>query len=250
MTVNERPATVEDLRSRKLFRDVPIQVIKRLMEEGEIKVLDLQARTNLRLSRDGSEYLYIILSGHLEVRLDSQLIKKGKTFLLAFRGPEQVVGEMRAIAKEPGEAVIKTCESCELIEIPSDALTRIAEQDWRIYRNIAAILIEKTFQERKRIEVIQMPEGEAQVAQALLNFLDERGAEVVTDKEKRIRGILRQSDIAGYICRDRTTVAKRLSNLKKRKFIEYPDSGRNSKQRITICALPLLKRVAKQKMRI
>jgi CRP-like cAMP-binding protein len=247
VTIKERPATVEDLRPRKLFRDVPQRVIKKLMQEGEVKVLSLQSRLNLKLRRDSVEYLYIIISGHLEVRLDSQLIKKGKNFLLAFRGPDQVVGEMRAITKERGEAVIKTCESCELIEIPSDALILVAETDWRIYRNIAAILVEKTFQERKRIEVIQMPEGEAQVAQALLNFLDERGIEAGTVKEKRIRGILRQSDIADYIGCDRTTVAKRLSSLKKRKVIDYPDSGRNNSQKITICNLPLLQRAAKQR---
>lgn len=249
-TIKERPATIEELVVRKLFRDVPVQVVKKLMREGEVKILSLQSRTNLRLRRDNVEYLYIIISGHLEVRLDSQLIKKGKNFLLAFRGPEQVVGEMRAITKERGEAVIRTCESCELIEIPSDALIRVAETDWRIYRNIAAILVEKTFQERKRIEVIQMHEGEAQVAQALLNFLDERGAEANIGKEKKIRGVLRQSDIADYIGCDRTTVAKRLSKLKKKKVIEYADSGRNSAQRITICNQQMLEMSAKQRKSI
>jgi CRP-like cAMP-binding protein len=242
---NEGQVTIEDLRPRKLFRDVPKRIIKSLLSRGEIKFLKFNSRTPLRLRRDNIEYLYIIISGYLEVRLDSQLIKKGESFLIAFRGPEQVVGEMRAIAREPGEASIRACGNCELIEIPSEAITYVAKMDWRIYRNIAEILIDKTFQERKRIEVIQMPEGEAQVAQALLNFLADRGSEIGKWKGEKIKGVLRQSDVADYIGCDRTTIGKRLHKLKKRKIIDYPDSGRNSAQRITICNQAKLVEVAR-----
>ena len=240
-----RPATVEDLRAQKLFRDVPVKIVRKLLHKGGASLLQLQPGTALRLRRGNIENIYIIVVGYLEVRMDSQLLKKGKSFLLAFRGPEQIVGEMKAIAKERGEAFIRAIEPCQLIEIPTEALTHIAEMDWRIYRNIAALLIEKTYQERKRTEVIQMPEGEAQVAQTLLNFLDERGAETVNGGERQIKGNMRQRDVADYIGCDRTTVAKSLSKLKKRGIIEYPDQGRNIMHRLIVCDLSALEKVAR-----
>lgn len=228
-----RPATVDDLRVTELFQGVPERFIARLLRKN-VKVSTLQPRTNLTLRNKGSEFVYIIVSGYLEVRLNSTLIKKGKSFLLAFRGPGQVVGEMSAIARERGVAFISASEPCQLIQIPSDALIEIAEVNGRIYRNISALLVKKTRQERRRIEVSLMPEGKPQVAQALLNFLVERGADKDSDGAQTIHGRLRQQDIADYIGCDRTTVAKPLAVLKRRGIIDYPDQGHHKPQRLKI----------------
>jgi CRP-like cAMP-binding protein len=245
---NERAATVKDLQARKLFKDVPGRTIKKLLSFKSARFLSLEIPTQLMLRRNRAEYLYIVVSGYLEVRLDSQLIKSGESFLVAFRGPEHVVGEMRTIAREPGVAAVKTSGPCELIEIPSEAFTSVAKQDWRIYRNLVERLAEKTFQERKRIEVILMPEGVAQVAQALLNFLHERGYETDKGKEQIIRGVLRHTDIADYIGCHRTTVTKRLRELKRLKIIDYP-KGRNGYQQITICNLGKLTKRAQEHLK-
>lgn len=243
MLTTERSATIEELRARKLFKDIPINTIREVLHEGGVSILRLPQGAYLNLRRNNSSYVYIIISGYLELRLDSQLIRKGRSFLLGFRGPEQLVGEIGAVAKEPEKILIKAHESCLLMEIPSETLSMAAEMDGRIYRNIASLLMEKVFQERKRIEISQMPQGEAQVAQTLLTFLDERGSEAGNGKGRIIKGIIRQSDIADYIGCDRTTVAKRLSLLKKRGIIEYATAGRNASQRITIRNLEMLKKI-------
>lgn len=242
---DEPIVTVEDLQARELFKDVPANVLKKLLESAPLRFLKFESRAPLRLTREGIEYIYIIVEGYLEVRFNSQLIKKGPDFLIAFRGPEQVVGEMKAISESPGEATIKARGRCSLIEIPTAAFVQIAERDWRIFRNLARILIKKAFQERKRIEVIQMPMGEAQVAQTLLNFLGERGSEITENRNLLINGVVRHADIAGYIGCDRTTVARRLRNLKQQNVIDYPDTGRNPGQRITIRSRQALQRIAR-----
>jgi CRP-like cAMP-binding protein len=241
----ERAATIEDLHARKLFRDVPVRTIRKLLDKWKVNIAGLQPRTSLKFQRNNIEYVYLIISGYLEVRAESQLIKKGKNFLVGFRGPEQIVGEMKAIAKEPLETLITAQEACLLIEIPAEALSWAAELDLRIYKNIAALLVEKVSQERKRTEVIQMRQGEAQVAQTLLNFLDERGAE--GERRKTIKGTIRQSAIADYIGCDRSTAARNLSRLKKRKIIEYPSPGRNIASRVTINDLTELKMIARSR---
>ena len=235
-TAGKRPrlATAGDLRRTELFEGVPGRLITRLVQTKKVKLSTLQPRTNLTLRHKRHEYVYIIVSGYLEVRLNSTLIKKGKSFLLAFRGPGQIVGEMSAIARERGVAFISASEPCELIQIPSDALMKLAESNGRIYRNICSLLVKKTRQERRRIEVTLMPEGKPQVAQALLNFLVERGADKGLNGEEVIHGRLRQQDIADYVGCDRTTVAKPLSGLKTKGVIGYPDQGHHKAQRITI----------------
>jgi CRP-like cAMP-binding protein len=247
MLSKERSATLDDLRARTLFTEVPERIIKSLLRGDKVSVARLPARAPLKMRRAGVEYLYIIVSGCLEVRMKSSLIKKGEDFLLAFRGAEQIIGEMRTIAREPGRAFIIASEPCELIEIPTELLISVAEKDWRIYRNIARLLIEKTFQERKRTEAIQMQEGKAQVAQALLNFLDERGAEAGPRRGKKIRGVVRQIDIADYIGCDRTTVNRSLRGLKNQAIIDYPDPGRSDIQRLTIRSLMKLKKIARKR---
>lgn len=241
----DRPATIKDLRSRELFKGVPLWVIKELMRLGGTSVSALESGQVLDLRKRGVEYMYVIVSGYLEVRLYSGLIKKGESFLLAFRGPEQVIGEMRAIAAGgPGTALIRAKERCELIKIPSRALARVAKMDWRIYRNIAELLIKKTYHERKRIEVVHMPGGQAQVAQALLNFLTERGAERVDRDGMKIKGEIQQQDIADYVGRDRCTVSRPMNALKKRGYIDYPDRGSNANKSVKILDESALKEIA------
>jgi DNA-binding MarR family transcriptional regulator len=88
-----------------------------------------------------------------------------------------------------------------------------------------------------------MKEGEAQVAQALLNFWNERGAETCPKGGKMIRGIVRHRDLADYIGSDRSTVGKHLSELKKEGVIWYPSRGQ-SPNRLTILDVPTLQRKA------
>jgi CRP-like cAMP-binding protein len=216
-----------------------------LLKSGQVTHSTLEPRTPLLLQMDEKDYLYIIRAGYLEVRLYSSLIKKGDSFLLAFRGPGQIVGEMSAIAKEPSVAFISASEPCRLIQIESDALEQAAEKDWRIYRNISSLLIDKTLQERKRIEVSLMDEGQAQVAQALLNFWKERGADPEPDGGRVIRGVLRHRDVADYIGCDRSTVGKPLSVLKKKGVIWYPKQGHHLPHRLKLIDTKRLETIAR-----
>jgi CRP-like cAMP-binding protein len=240
-----RATIIQTLAKTELFRDVPVKTIAKLVESGQVKLYTLAAGTDLTLSDGGVDYLYVILTGHLEVRLNSELIKKGPDFLLAFRGPEQIVGEMSAIARRPSVAFISACEPCELVQIESAALEHTARKDWRIYRNIASLLVKKTLDERRRIEVSLMSGGKAKVAQALLNFLEERGADEGKNGWQVVRGVVRQRDIADYIGCDRTTATRHLSTLKKDGIISYPNKGYYVPHRLTIRRLSSLTAAAR-----
>lgn len=246
-TTRARALVRRKLADTELFRDIPEKTIDKLLQDGEVKLHNLDPGEHLILRENGIDFVHVILEGHLEVRLNSDLIKRGPNFLLAFRGPNQIVGEMSAIARKPSVAFISTCEPCELIQINSDALERTARKDWRIYRNIANLLVKKTLDERRRIEVWLMSGGLARVAQALINFLHERGGDPTDDGGQEIRGVVRQRDIADYIGCDRTTATKHLSELKKRRIISYPDKGYTEPHRLTIVKLSSLDAIARSK---
>jgi CRP-like cAMP-binding protein len=246
-TTAQRSPTIKQLSKTELFRQVSRSMIRQLLKQKAVRFITLQPEETLPLTDGDEEYIYVIVSGYLEVRLRSDLIKKGDDFLLAFRGPDQIVGEMRAITREPGVAFIGASEPCDLIQISSEALQSIAEEDWHVYRNIASLLVKKTRQERRRIEVSLMQEGKPQVAQALLNFLEERGADTESDNIQIIHGMVRQRDIADYIGCDRSTVAKPLGGLKTNRIIDYPNKGYHVPHPFKIIDRNRLEKAAREK---
>lgn len=230
------PASMNDLIKKELFHGVNRGGLKSLL--GHSNICRLGAGKNLLPTRDGKDYLYIINSGYVAIWLASSLIHNGENFL-AWRGPEQIIGEMRSIGDEPTEARITTCEPCEFIEICSDALTDLAEVTPRIYRNVARLLMEKLHQERHRAEVIQMSTARQQVAQTLLYLAEERRRGSPPDKSNvfTIPGLIHQDEIGAYIGAERETTNRVLCKLRGDKTITYT-SGRHG------CEITILDRSA------
>src|ERR1043165_8933329 len=88
-----RRATVNDLKDRELFEGVDNNILESIPAQSVICRLDAQER--LYPTRDGTDYIYIILGGYVAIWLISHLTHAGENFL-AWRGPEQIIGEMRA----------------------------------------------------------------------------------------------------------------------------------------------------------
>ncbi|MDQ3802792.1 MAG: Crp/Fnr family transcriptional regulator [Acidobacteriota bacterium] len=215
-----RAATIDDLKSRELFEEIDESSLKALLEHSIL--CKLNAHKSLLATRDGVDYLYVITSGYVAIWLASRLIHMGENFL-AWRGPEQIIGEMRSIGDKTSEARITTCEPCEFIELRSDALTSVAEVTPRIYRNVARLLMEKLHQERHRAEVIQITPAERKVAQTLLYLVEERCRKppVYESKVCGIPGVIHQDEIGAYIGAERETINRILRRFKSDKMITY-----------------------------
>lgn len=222
-----RHANIDDLKGRLLFEEVDEDSLRPLLEHSVICRLD--ADKELLPTRQEVDYLYIILSGYVAISLTSRLIHNGKNFL-AWRGPEQIIGEMRSIGNEPAEAEITTCEPSEFIEIRSEALTRAADRTATIYRNIARLLMKKMYDERHRSEIIQMSPSERKVAQTLLHLAEERCGKDRFKQTNRmlIPGIIHQDEIGAYIGAERETTNRSLCQLKRKKIITYVKSRNGS----------------------
>lgn len=215
-----RSASVNDLKSKELFEEVDEGSLSDLI--GHSKICKLGAHKSLAPTRDGVDYMYVIISGYVAIWLPSHLIHMGESFL-AWRGPEQIIGEMQSIGDKPSEARITTCEPCEFIELRSDILTTVAEGTPRIYRNVARLLMEKLYQERHRAEVIQVTPAERKVAQTLLYLVEERCKKSSVSKSKvyGIPGIIHQDEIGAYIGAERETINRILRRFKIDKMITY-----------------------------
>lgn len=217
------PATIDDLKSKELFAEVAANNMKEFL--GHSMKCRLDAHKRLYPTRSGVDYMYIIVSGYVAIWLTSGLIHMGENFL-AWRGPEQIIGEMQSIGNEPSEARITTCEPCEFIELRSDVLTDVADFTPRIYRNVARLLMEKMHHERHRSEVIQMSTSSKKVAQTLLYLAEERCKKTSPNETNHVRipGILHQDEIGAYIGVERETTNRILCDFKRRYWIAYTKS--------------------------
>lgn len=238
-----RPAKVNDLKSKELFEEVDESSLSELIEDS--KICKLSAHKSLSPTRDGVDYMYVIISGYVAIWLPSHLIHMGESFL-AWRGPGQIIGEMRSIGDKPSEARITTCEPCEFIELRSDILTKVAEITPQIYRNVARLLMEKLHQERHRAEVIQLAPAERKVALALLYLVEERCKKASVNKSKvfGIPGTIQQDEIGAYIGAERETINRILRRFKTAKMITY--TGNKHGCEITILDRKRLVNVARE----
>ena len=240
--VRVRSATPEDLNQTELFKDTDNNVaLRRLAKYSWICELD--ERRPLHLKRNGVEYVYLIIEGNIEVRITSEVLKgkryKDKKSFLAWRGIGQILGEMKAIADERTKAELTTQGTCTLIEIPSTLLTKVADKNPIIYKNLARLIADKTFRERQRVELIQIHSRELhrKFAHMLLIFLDEMGYDQ-QDKGKTIRGVFTHNDLAAYIGVTRSSASNYLGSFKKDGIIDYSDG------RYTILDEELLREIA------
>jgi CRP/FNR family cyclic AMP-dependent transcriptional regulator len=238
---DDRRAQVDDLKYRELFEGVDAEAVEGIARHSMIRNLGAQER--LYLSRGQVANIYIMLRGYVAIWINSQFTNAEETFL-AWRGPEQIIGEMKAVADTPQEARIITCEPCQFIETRSDNFTDVANGCARIYRNIARLLVKKMEHERCRSEIIRMSPASRQVAQTLLHLAHERcGRDRLDNLDGvEIPGIIHQDEVAGYVGVERETINRQLSKLKKKKTIDYIKSPKGS--RITILNRATLERIA------
>jgi CRP-like cAMP-binding protein len=222
-----RPAAIDDLKYRELFEGVDSVALGEIAKHSMIFTLGAQER--LYLTREHIDYIYIILSGYVAIWINSQFTDEEETFL-AWRGPEQIIGEMAVVADAQPETRIITCGSCDLLAMRSDTFTDLATGWTPIYRNMARLLVMKMKHERCRSEIIGMSPASRQVAQTLLHLAHERcrGDKLSEVNELEIPGIIHQDEIAGYVGVKRETINRELSKLKKRNTIAYVKSTKGS----------------------
>lgn len=239
MQTRMEEVTAEDLRGRELFRGVQEGALVEIAKRCSARRLN--ARDNLQVTRDEVDYIFVIRGGYVAIWMESQFTEGGETFI-AWRGPEQVIGETKWVEDKPTHANILACDPCELIEMRRDDFEDAANISPVIYQNLVRLLVKKMEHERCRSEIIRMARCERQVAQTLLHLAHERCGDGVLgfDGAINIPGTMHQDEVAGYTGVKRETINRSLSELKKRNIISYTAGSP-----ITILNLKLLKEIAR-----
>lgn len=237
-----------ELEQCRLFKDVPADTLKEIAEFSTFYTLKKGAPLPFR--RQNEEYVYIIRSGYVHLYLPLQSTgdknKDENRFFVGWCGPDQLLGEMEALVDKKDRFVddpaaeVKSHETCCLIAIPKEALIKVADRTATIYRNLCVLLIEKTVHQRRRAQAIQMRAGVPQFAQALLNLYEERGHDKL-DKARKIKGIITQGELAGYLGLGRTSATNYLTELRKRGAISTQGKSTGNMSAITILNLRKLK---------
>lgn len=214
-----RNATLTELVTTELFDGVAESYLKLLLESS--RVFEIDAHQELLPTRDEVDYLYVILSGFVGIWMPSFFDPQRENFV-AWRGPGQIVGEMRTIGDFPAITRISTCEPCTILELRSDTLTDIADSSPAVYRNISRLLIKKMRQDRHRLEVIRSPSSAKRTVQTLLYLaLERKTNDGLVLRIQKIPGLIMQDEIAAYIGSKRETVNRNLRKLRKQNLISY-----------------------------
>ena len=234
-----RNAKLEDLKGTELFAGVADEAIEKLRPHSFICKLDADKR--FETWRGKTNYLYFIRSGFVAIWIPSCFDLKQKVFL-AWRGPHQIIGELRQEGDEPSKTVIRTCDECEFIEIPLREFFRVAKGEGLLYRNVAFLLLRKVTNETHRLEVVQMKSADRQVAQTLLHLAQDRceGFSLETTTTITIPGTLIRTQMAAYAGIKRETFTRQLQALRGQNII----SGSSI---ITILDVQRLRKIAETK---
>jgi CRP-like cAMP-binding protein len=212
------PVEIYELKLTRLFQKVPDDAIDQIQNSCEI--VELKAGESLVTSRQGIEYLYIIREGYVSIWMPPSFYPKLKKVFLAWRGPGQIIGELREKGDEPSNTSITTYERCELIQIRLDTFRDLAKTVSLLYENVAYMVLDKMRHEGRRSEVVQMNPALRQVAQTLINLAEDRCANFsFTQLIHPIPGIIHQDELAGYVGITRKSVNKELNELERRGLI-------------------------------
>jgi len=213
-----RPADIDDLKVTQLFKEVPDEAISQIVNASQI--VGLEAGESLVTARQGVDYLYSIRQGYVSIWIPPSFYPKLREVFLAWRGPEQIIGELRKVGDDPSNTSITTHEPCELIQIRLDAFRDLAKTVTLLYQNVAYMVLNKMWHEGRRSEVVQMNPALRQVAQTLINLAEDRCPDFsFRQLIHAIPGIIHQDELAGYAGITRKSVNKELNELERRGLI-------------------------------
>lgn len=226
----ERP-TIDDIRDLELFAGLQNETLQFICQNSDIYEID--ANQHLDTTRDRINYLFVILEGYVTAWRPS-CFDPSEPYFLAWRGPNQIIGEMRAIGTEPNLTRFETCDSCRLLELPSNAFIDAAESDPLLHRNFSHLLMKKMRYQGHRAEVVQMANTRLKVVQTLLHLAEDRCGSATFENYEHLHipGLLNQTQLGLYAGIDRSTVNRELNELKKEELINF--NGSKSGTRILI----------------
>ena len=238
-----RETEIEDLKATELFRDVNEEVLKLTKQGDNSRICGLPRNRRLYTTRHDIDYLYIIREGFVSIWIPS-CFDHNKQVFLAWRGPQQILGELRKVGDTPSKTVIKASEACEFIEIRLDFFLDLAASNCFLYKNMVNMLLRKMSNEAHRSEVVQMAMMMKRVAQSLIHLAEDRCENFVRTNggPVEIPGIIRQYELASYAGTSREFVNRALGRLSAATIISYnADTG----SRITLNNVPELENIVR-----
>lgn len=217
-----RAAHSNDLIATDLFKDVPAEAISEIVKAS--RIVGLKPNQSLYTARNGVDYLYVILKGYVSIWTPPAFDPKLEEVFLAWRGRQQIIGELRKRGDPVSDTIITTYEDCEFIEIRLDAFGDLAISLYLLYYNVASLVSKKMWYEGRRSEVVQMHPARRQIAQTLINLAEDRCSNFsFRELEYAIPGIIHQDELAAYAGISRRQALKQMTSFRQEGIISYEE---------------------------
>ena len=106
------------------FRDIPLDGLRRLAEQGQPR--SFEAGAELMRQGEVGNAMYVILRGR--VRVERSHPDLTEPLALAELGPGEVVGEMGLLDGSPRSATVTAVDETETVELSADVLGQVVVQ--------------------------------------------------------------------------------------------------------------------------
>ncbi|MGZ5089534.1 MAG: Crp/Fnr family transcriptional regulator [Burkholderiales bacterium] len=160
------------------------------------------ARSLILRSGENAEGLYLILSGHVRVLIDSG---DSREFIVEVLGPNQFFGEMGLLDGGPCCVTVESQERCEILYMPRKRLLECLQQNANAAMLVLRSTLERLTDAHRKIEGLAMMTVYGRVARVLL----ENGQE--TNCEWRVE--LGTEQIAAMVGASREMVSRVLKEM-------------------------------------
>lgn len=170
---------------------------------------------------DPGDAVYVLLSGAAEV---TRADEEGRVSVLARLEPGDIAGEMGAVSGRPRSADICIVRRAELWRIGAGAVRGVLEAEGRAAMALVSLLVTRLNETDDLVQRAQWLDVEARLAQLLMER--EQGSSTLS-----------QGELARLIGASREAVNRRLSEWRRRGWVEIDERGLHVRRPEALAAL-------------
>jgi CRP/FNR family transcriptional regulator, cyclic AMP receptor protein len=199
--------------NQSLLSGLPQSLLSKLFETA--KLMQLRADEVLFLAGEAGDGCYRIEDGLLKVTMVS---RSGSERVLAFLGPENIVGELSMIDGLPRSASVIAVRPTKVSFLSRAAFEEFAKEHPEVYKSLVTLLAARLRETDGTIAAGSFLPLRGRVACTLLELAEDFGQEVGSGRIV-IRQKIAQSDLAAMAGIARENLSRILNDWKRRKLI-------------------------------
>jgi CRP-like cAMP-binding protein len=201
------------LRRSPLFAELPIADVNAVADMAQLRWFD-RGETLFRQG-DEIDFFYVVFDGAVKL---SRVTRTGKTMVVDFRGPGQVVGGRAIVGQRAYNDDARALENVLVASVPVEPAVEFLASRATAVMSLARYLASRLDVRESMVAALSTKRVHQRLADALLELAASLG--VVADGVTVINARLTQTELAEWIGATRETTSTLLNGLRRAGFID------------------------------